>query len=181
MSRPFQITDQDALYFVTATIVDWVDLFTRPSYKDLIIDSLNFCIAKKGLEVYAYVIMTNHLHLIVRSTTGQLSATLRDFKKYTARNMIHLVMKEAESRREWLLHRFRWNAGNYTDRMEHQVWIHGNHPISMVSLPFLIQKIHYIHMNPVKAGIVVFPEDYIYSSAFELSGRGNKLPISIIE
>lgn len=181
MGKAFQITDQNALYFVTATIVDWVDVFTKPRYKDVIIDSLNYCIEKKGLEVYAYVIMTNHAHLIVRSSQGILSQTLRDFKKFTSRSIVHLVKQEPESRREWMLHRFRWNAGNYQDTTEHQVWIHGNHPISIMSKHFFIQKQNYIHTNPVKAGIVVFPEDYIYSSAFELSRRGNKLPISVIE
>jgi len=181
MAKAFQITEQDALYFITATVVDWVDVFTRPHYKEVITDSLNFCIEKKGLEVYAYVVMTNHLHLIVRSSTGQLSATLRDFKKWTSRSIVKLVKNEPESRREWLLHRFRWNAGNYQSETEHQVWLHGSHPISIITPRFFIQQQQYIHLNPVRAGIVQYPEDYVYSSAFELSGRGNKLPIQLIE
>lgn len=140
MSKAFQITEQDSLYFVTATIVDWVDVFTRPQYKDVIIDSLNYCIQNKGLEVYAYVIMTNHVHLIVRSLTSQLSFTLRDFKKFTSRRIVDLVRREPESRREWMLHRFQWNAGRYKDDTEHQVWIHGNHPIAIVTNPFFAQK-----------------------------------------
>lgn len=48
MSSGYQIEEQFELYFLTFTIVDWVDIFTRKSYKDIIIDSLNYCIKHKG-------------------------------------------------------------------------------------------------------------------------------------
>jgi REP element-mobilizing transposase RayT len=79
MSTGYQIYDQRATYFITCTIVDWVDVFTRNIYRDIVIDSLKFCIEQKGLRVYGYVIMTNHVHMIVASSTGKLSDTIRDF------------------------------------------------------------------------------------------------------
>ena len=85
MSSGYQIQDQYATHFLTPTIVDWVDIFTRKIYRDIIIESLAFCIKNKGLILYGYVIMTNHLHLLVRSEPGKLSDTMRDFKKFTAR------------------------------------------------------------------------------------------------
>ena len=87
MSR-YKITDQHGLNFLTLTVVDWVDVFIRKSYKDILIESLQFCQKKKGLAVYAYVIMSSHVHLIAEAT-GEipLSDILRDFKKYTAQKI----------------------------------------------------------------------------------------------
>lgn len=84
MSYP--IRNQQGLYFLTFTVVSWVDIFTRPVYKDLVMDSLRHCQQHKGLELYAYCLMTNHLHLIARAAEGhELSGIVRDFKKFTAR------------------------------------------------------------------------------------------------
>ena len=64
------ITDKEGLYFLTSTVVDWVDVFTRPVYRYIIIDSLKYCINEKGLELYAWVIMSNHIHLVAASKKG---------------------------------------------------------------------------------------------------------------
>ena len=82
----YKFNDPDGIYFVTVTVVEWVDVFTREEYKNIILDSLRFCQTEKGLEVYAWVIMSNHLHLIISSTVdGQkLSDIVRDFKKFTS-------------------------------------------------------------------------------------------------
>jgi REP element-mobilizing transposase RayT len=78
MSTGFQIDEQYATYFVTPAVVDWVDLFSRKVYRDIAIDSLRYCVDEKGLIIYGYVIMRNHIHMIVRSAIGQLSATIRN-------------------------------------------------------------------------------------------------------
>jgi len=67
MSRKYKIGDQNAIYFVTFAAVYWIDVFTRILYKDIVVESLNYCIENKGLKVYAWVIMSNHLHLIIGS------------------------------------------------------------------------------------------------------------------
>lgn len=165
MSTGYQIYNQDALHYLTFTIVDWVDIFTRKNYRDIIIDSLRYCINKKGLDVYGFVIMSNHVHIIARSRTGNLSDTVRDFKKYTANSILALVKTEPESRREWILHRFEWNAGQHQRNSVYQVWMHGSHAEEITTQPFFQQKLDYIHMNPVVAGWVEREEDYLYSSA----------------
>ena len=165
MSTGYRIDDQYVMYFLTFTIVDWVDIFSRKSYRDIVIESLDFCIKTKGLKVYGYVVMTNHIHLIAHSPDGRLSDIVRDFKKFTARKILETVMHEPESRREWLLHRFQWNAAQNERSSDHQVWTHENHAASITSEKFFRQKLNYIHQNPVRAGWVEREEDYVYSSA----------------
>ncbi|MBS1778907.1 MAG: transposase [Bacteroidetes bacterium] len=165
MSSAYQIYDQHGTYFLTLTVVDWVDVFSRKVYRDIIMDSLAYCIKEKGLQVYGYVIMTNHVHLIVSSANGTLSDTLRDFKKFTANAILEAIMQERESRRHWLLHRFEWNASQHQRNSKYQVWMHGSHAIEITSYNFFRQKLDYIHANPVRAGWVDREEDYVYSSA----------------
>jgi len=82
-----KITNQNSLHFITTTIVGWMDVFTRKVYKDIIISSLEYCVKNKGLSVHSYVIMSNHLHLIVSAKEGyQLSDIIRDFKRHTSIN-----------------------------------------------------------------------------------------------
>ena len=71
MSRNYKISNEDKLYFLSFSTVNWIDVFIRPVYKDLVVDSLNYCIAHKGLEVYAWCIMTSHVHLIIGSKGGK--------------------------------------------------------------------------------------------------------------
>ena len=165
MSTGYQIDDQYGMYFLTFTVVDWVDVFSRKQYRDIIIDSLKFCIKERELDVYAYVIMTNHVHLIVQSRSGKLSDTIRDIKKFTAHSIIDAIKNTPESRREWLLHRFEWNAAQHKRSSNNQLWTHENHAVSITSEQFFQEKMAYIHSNPVRAGWVAREEDYIYSSA----------------
>lgn len=166
----YHINDPSGLHFVTCTVVDWVDIFSRLAYRDVLIDNFRFYQQQRGLQVYGYVIMTNHLHALLCQPTGQwtLSDTLRDFKKMTARTIIERVQAEPESRREWLLHRFQWNAARRNNRGNHQVWTADNHPEEIWSRKFFEQKLHYIHMNPVRAGWVHEPEHWRYSSACDM-------------
>ena len=85
MSHQYRIRNNDNdIHFLTFTIVDWVDVFTRLEYKQLIIDSLQYCCAHKGLEIYAYCLMTNHLHLLASAKENfKLPDIVRDFKKFT--------------------------------------------------------------------------------------------------
>jgi REP element-mobilizing transposase RayT len=165
MSTGYQVYNQDGTYFLTCTVVDWVDIFSRKRYRDIVLDSLLFCVREKGLLLYGYVIMTNHIHLLVRSSSGRLSDTVRDFKKFTSYQILKCVQEEPESCREWLLHRFAWNAAQHKRNEAYQVWTHDNHAIEINSDKFFRQKLDYIHQNPVRAGWVEREEDYIYSSA----------------
>ena len=82
----YKITNQNATYFLTLTVINWIDVFTRKEYKHTIVESLIYCQTNKGLKIYAWCIMSNHLHLIVQAKEGyNLSDILRDFKKFTAK------------------------------------------------------------------------------------------------
>ena len=90
-------------YYLTLTIEEWIDVFSRPVYKHIIVDSLNYCIANKGLEVYCWCLMSNHLHLVAcASEDGNLSDILRDFKKFTSKAIIEAIKEVPESRRDCL-------------------------------------------------------------------------------
>jgi len=171
----------DYVYFITLTIVDWLDIFTRPAYKHIIIDSLNYCIANKGLKVYCWCLMSNHMHMIASTTEGNnLSDILRDFKKFTSKDLIRTIKEIPESRRDWLLNLF-WYAGKNDKKIKYyKVWQEGNDAKEIHSTDFLNQKMEYIHNNPVRAEIVVSPEDYLYSSAKDYSGEKGLVNIEFV-
>jgi REP element-mobilizing transposase RayT len=166
MSHQYRVRSQGDIHFVTFTIVDWVDVFTRPVYKQVIVDALSYCQQNKGLEIFAYCLMTNHLHLLVSAIApSKLPEIIRDFKKHTNKQLVKLINTENESRRDWIMYRFQFHA-KYNNRIQdYKVWQDGYHGITCDYPEILKQKLDYIHNNPVVAGIVANPEDYIYSSA----------------
>jgi len=153
-------------YFVTLTVTGWIDVFTRINHKNTIIDSLKYCIANKGLNVYAYCLMTNHLHMIVNCNEPfVLKNTIRDLKKFTSQKIIEQIENEHESRREWMLSIFATAAYNSPKHKKYKFWQTGSHAIELYSEKFVWDKINYIHDNPVRAKFVSKPEVWIYSSA----------------
>jgi len=180
MNRPS--IQPDCTYFLTATIVDWVDVFTRVAYKEIVINSLKYCMEEKGLIVYAYCLMTNHLHLIADTKEGfHLAHIIRDFKKFTSKQLYAAINENPESRKEWLLNRFEFAASYKSNYKNFQVWQEGNYPVELHSNKFIFQKLDYIHQNPVRAGIVNNAEDYIYSSAIDYAGGKGILPVTVID
>lgn len=165
MKEGYVIREQDKANFITATVIDWIDVFTRKNYRDCIIDCLDFCIKNKGMIVYGYVIMSNHIHLIVQSKDGKLSDLIRDFKKFTAKTILDKIQTEPESRREWMLERFKLATESHSRNKNYQFWQYGNHAEEIYSEKFMWSKLDYIHLNPVRAGIVAKASEYIYSSA----------------
>jgi REP element-mobilizing transposase RayT len=180
MSTGYQIKEQGALYYLTLQIVEWVDVFTRDKYKRLITDNLQYCQDHKGLEIFAYVIMTNHIHIIVRSNTDNLSDTIRDFKSYTSKELLKLIDSETESRREWMLAIFSKAAYKHERNSRYQIWTHENHAEQLWSNDFITSKVDYIHQNPVRAGVVAKPEDYLYSSARNYAGLESVLNVTVL-
>lgn len=132
-----------------------------------------YCRQNKGLKIGAYVIMSNHVHVIWQSATGKLSDTLRDFKSFCTKEFISLIENENESRRDWLLRMFRFHANRTNQNKEFKIWTNDNHPEEVFSRDFLLSKLKYLHENPVRAGIVSRAEDYLYSSASNYAnGKG---------
>ena len=177
MSRKYKIWDQDKLYFVTFTVVQWLDVFIRREYKDIFLDSLRYCQKHKGLEVCAYCIMSSHVHMIIgRHGKEKLEDIIRDIKKFTSFKIIEAIKNNPqESRKElllWLLERAGKENSNNTN---YQFWQQHNHPIELNTNEKIDQRLDYIHNNPVEAGIVMSPEDYLYSSAVNYAGLPEKL------
>lgn len=164
----------DELFFATLTVVDWIDVFSRRDYTDILVKNLQFCQEKMGLELFAYVIMTNHLHLVASQKDGNLNDVLGRFKSFTAKTILAAIKDNPkESRKEWLLHMFRYHAK--FKPQEHHFWRPTNHPIALTNHGMKIQKIDYTHMNPVRAGYVLEPEHWYYSSACPFS------PIKVLD
>lgn len=124
--------------------------------------------------------MSNHIHLLVKSTTDNLSGTLRDFKSYTSKLILEEIQNSNESRREWMLKLFKDAAFKHKRNSEYQFWTHENHSEHIFSNRFMEQKLEYIHYNPVRAGIVNNPEDYRYSSAIDYADGKGLIPIEKI-
>jgi len=166
------IKDQNSVYSLTFTIEDWVDVFTRNEYKIVIVDSLNYCIENKGFEVFAWCLMSNHLHLVCRAAEPcKISDIIRDFKKFTAKTILNKIKTEPESRRDWMLYRFEF-AGKFDNRIsKYRFWHDTNHAIQLDNTKLIEQKINYTHDNPVRALIVGKQEDYLYSSARDYAGE----------
>ncbi len=161
----YRIRDQSKPHFLTFTVVHWTDVFTRKTYKDVIIESLQYCIEHKGMILYGYVIMSNHMHLIAQSNYGDLSGLIRDFKKFTASKILSNIKFGPESRREWMLQNFEQAASEVKSNEYYRFWRYGNHPEEIYSHKFLWSKLDYVHLNPVRGGIVSKASHYLYSSA----------------
>lgn len=111
MDQAKRITKE--IYFLTTTVVDWLDVFFRPCYKHIIVESLRYCQREKGLEIYGWVLMSNHMHMIAGAKEGlNFSNIIRDFKKYTSKALTNSIKEENESRREWMLNRFEYAGSN---------------------------------------------------------------------
>lgn len=181
MPSAYQIDKQDSAYFLTCTVVEWVDLFIRDTHKLVIADNLNYCVENLGLEIFAYVIMPSHLHMIVSAKNDDLSKIIGGFKMFTSRQLIKMIQSNQESRRNWMLPIFK-NAGQKNPRnKDYQLWQQNNHAEEVYSPKFTLSKINYIHNNPVEEGFVERPEDYLYSSARDYSGLKSPVKVSMIE
>ena len=172
MSRKHKFCNPEGAYFVTFTVRDWVDVFIRSDYKNIVVKSLAYCQKNKGLEIFAWCIMSSHVHMIIRAKEGfLLPDILRDFKKFTSKAIFEAIQENPqESRKEWLLPMFE----------NHQFWQPGNYPIEVWSNKVIYQKLNYIHENPVQEGIVFSPEQYVYSSAIDYADGKGLLDVIII-
>jgi REP element-mobilizing transposase RayT len=173
MSRNYKFHNPEGLYFISFAVVGWLDVFTRNEYKDLFLESLEFCQKKKGLEIHAWCIMTNHVHLVFRSINGENPELLiGDLKRFTSRSIVKSIQENPkESRREFLLDFFKKEAEKSSNVKHYQFWRHDNKPIELWSNKVIQQKINYVHNNPVESGLVYKSEDYVYSSAIDYSGQ----------
>jgi len=130
--------------------------------------------------------------LLCKSNTDDLSGTIRDIKSFTSKQMLRYIQEENESRRTWMLNIFEFEAKKHKRNTQYQIWTHKNHAEYIYSNKFIRQKLDYVHnnlvkrshealaSNPVKAGIVENPEEYLYSSAGNYAGLDNLLLIEML-
>jgi putative transposase len=173
----YKIRNQKAVHFITFAVTEWVDVFTRKIYTDIVIESLQYCQQHKGLTVHAWCIMSNHVHLLISANNNdvKLSDIIRDFKKHTSKAIIQAIqLNEKESRKEWILAIFSKFGKSNSRNTNFQFWRQDNHPMEIYSAEFIAQKMNYIHYNPVVAGIVSEPWHYIYSSATDYYNAINR-------
>jgi putative transposase len=176
MRTRYRIVENDQVYFITSTIIEWLPVFTRKPFFDLLIESINYSRTHKGLKIYAYVIMDNHLHLIGRG--DNLGKTIKEFKSHTAKWIIKLSEQENKS---WLLNQFKFYKQTQKKKCNYQVWQEGYHPQLISSEEMIRQRIDYVHHNPVRAGLAEKPEDWLYSSARNFAGLPVVLDIDLME
>lgn len=184
MSTKYKFNDKEGTYFVSFAIVGWIDVFTRQVYRDIFLESLVYCRKEKGLNVHAWVIMSNHIHLIISAKSGaSLSDAMRDLKKFTSFKILKEIKEnKTESRREWLLYLFAKAGQQNSNNKNYQFWQQDNHPIELdFHTDMFEQRLNYLHNNPVQAGIVNFAVDYLYSSAIDYSGRKGLIDIDILQ
>ena len=179
MNKANRISEE--LYFITSTVIDWIDVFTRPRYKHIIVESLSHCQQHKGLKIYAWVLMSNHLHAIVSAgSTYSIAEILRDFKKFTSKRIIaELQADMQESRSKWMLEHFHFAGVNDKKITHYRFWQDGYYPELILSYDFYMQKLNYIHDNPVRQEIVTHQKDYLYSSAIDYAGNKGLLDVIV--
>ncbi len=184
MSRNYKFRNPEGLYFVSFAVINWIDVFTRNEYKDIMLDALRYAINHKSMKLYAWCIMTNHVHIVFDvSGSNKPELVLGDIKRYTSRKLtVAIANNLQESRREWMLLQFEAAAQQSSNTTKYQFWRHDNRPIELWSEAIIKQKINYIHNNPVEEGIVFQAQDYKYSSAIDYAGgKGLIKEIEVIE
>jgi putative transposase len=162
MRSRYKINEPHASHFITSTIVQWLPVFTSTAYCNILIESFDYCRLHKELRIYGWVIMDNHFHAVVFAP--ELTRVMADLKKFTTRRILEQLESDG---REWLLKELAHFRAAHKTASEHQVWQEGFHPQAIIDDAMMLQKLDYMHNNPVVRGLVASPEHWRYSSAHE--------------
>jgi putative transposase len=161
----YRIYGEHYPYFMTATIVAWLLIFAYPQLVDIVLDSWRFLQRERGVEIFGYVILENHLHWIARAE--ELSEKVGQFKSFTARRIVDTL----ESRGfQTMLDELGFFKLRHKTGQTHQLWQEGNHPQQIQGDEVMLQKLEYMHNNPVRRGYVDDPVYWRYSSARDYAG-----------
>lgn len=171
----YKMLETDYPYFITCTIVDWMPLLKPDRTKQILIDSIKFLRTNKRIKLFAYVILHEHLHLIVSS--ARLAQDIGSFKSFTAHSIIEYYQNLKATD---ILQKLHAANPDYRKDCEHKVWQEGYCPKQIFNFDVLKQKIDYIHLNPVRKGYVKTAEEWIWSSARNYAGMGAKIDIDFI-
>ena len=168
----YKIFEPTHPHFVTCTILNWLPVFTRKESAEIILDSLRYLQKAENLQLYAYVILENHIHLIAQS--DDIVRSMRHFKSFTAKEILKLLQKENATT---LLKQFQfYKKAHKTDRI-YQIWQEGYQPKLIQTDAMMIEKIKYIHANPVKRGYVDDAVHWRYSSARDYAGESGLIEV----
>ncbi|MBL0182693.1 MAG: transposase [Chitinophagaceae bacterium] len=168
MSSKYKPGEDAIAHFITFSVVGWIDVFSREHYKEIIINSLKYCQENKGLKLHAWVIMTNHVHLIISTDTNRIEWLVRDIKKYSSKQIIAAIRDSTtESRKEWMLNIFSYAGKSNSNNKDFQFWKQDYHPIELNTTIKCKDRLDYLHENPVRSGLVWEPWHYKYSSAID--------------
>jgi len=167
----YKIIDPKLPHFVTCTVLHWIPVFTRPATVDILLDSLRFLMTE-SLTVYAYVILENHLHLLVQSE--QLDRDMARFKSFTAKQLIRYL---DENNVTQILEQLAFYKKAHKDDRAYQFWQEGVQPKWIQNDEMMRQKVDYIHQNPVKRGYVDLAEHWRYSSARNYLGHDGLIEV----
>jgi putative transposase len=184
MKQENSATNQQAAHYLTFNTVDWVDVFVRPTYKQIIANTLNEFIAAKRLTVFAWCLMSNHLHMMVQAKDGVgLSIIERDFKKATTHLVLESIDRENDLRREWMLARFEKDSQHLKRIEKYQLWQNSSNPVFVdFKEPYSVEEqLMYIHENPVRDRLVCHGEDYLFSSAKNYQGKKGLVNVTVID
>ncbi len=185
MSSKYKFIDTEGIYFVTSTIVGWADVFTKNIYRDILLNSFQFCQQNQGLQIYAWVLMPNHFHLICSSIKGNdLGMIIKNIKSFTAIKIIDAIINNPqESRKEWLLTLFEQYGAKNKNSYKYQFWQYENHPVLLDNVNMYVQRLNYLHENPVRSGFVAEPKHWLYSSVLDYYTTNQKglLNIAVLE
>lgn len=174
MSRSrYKIFENEYPHFLTCTIVGWLPVFTRPEAAKIGLDSWQFLQDSDRIQLFGYVILENHLHLV--AAADDLSKEIGDFKSFTARRIIDLLEQRGEKSLLKQLQEFK--ALHKTDRT-YQLWQEGSHPQQIQDDRMMRQKLDYTHYNPVRRGYVDDPVHWRYTSARNYAGLPGLLPVT---
>ena len=179
-----KLMPRDACYFLTFNVVDKIDVFVRPAYKQVTTDALNYFISAQGLVVYAWCLMSSHLHLLIRSAAEDTPALFeRDFKKYTTPEIIKAIEMEMDFRRGWMMQRFEEFSKSLRRIEKFHLWQNCSSPLRIqCDQPrLLLDQIEHIHENPVREKIVELPESYLFSSARDYVGLKGLVNVKVIQ
>lgn len=181
MSRKYKFGDSSKLYFISFAVVYWIDLFIRKEYKDIVLESWRYCQQEKELDIYAWCIMSSHVHMIVGSKGRALDKTIGEMKSFTSRALRKTIAAHpGESRRAWITAMMEKSGMGNSNNDEWQLWQQHNKPIEILNSDMFYQKLNYIHHNPVEAGFVENEEDYLHSSARNFYSREGLIELSYI-
>ncbi len=166
MTNSYRIfSDQHYAYFVTWTLVDWLPLFAEHCYRQIILDSLCYLRTHKKTQLNAFVVMATHVHAMLWPDAGvNLSDVTRDFKRFTSREISREAQRYGSSEILAAFEEAR-KENRAQEVSSYQVWQEGSHPEAIFTEKFARQKIDYIHVNPIRAGLVTRADEWSYSSA----------------